>query len=226
MSGLKAYLRWGMLAVWLLICLPLGTEFVIELARERGFFERPASKLGALMNSPALHIIFWLITGLLIGLWLDWLLSKGRHHFLRANKDALSDEIDGASRHTTELPDVLLPHDAEKFRNLEIIIDQVFTRTAVLLDGKYYRNCQFHEVTFIHNGGQFRISHSIIADHRLRSEVPGITRALDALCRLNIFPSFQISDLVMRVGNQPDFKPEAGDHSPQLPQGTGAEKQP
>jgi hypothetical protein len=67
-------------------------------------------------------------------------------------------------------------------KSLLLINRQVFTRQDVPLDGHHYLNCLFHDVTFVFNGGYFKLTYcSVTKPFDIRTDKVGIREFLNML---------------------------------------------
>ncbi len=73
-------LRWTATGAFLFAITPVAQEFLIELAREHGFYKDPSERVRGIMSAIAqnwyYHLGLVFLAGLLVGAWLDWLARK------------------------------------------------------------------------------------------------------------------------------------------------------
>lgn len=134
-------------------------EWFIEYARERGAYERPTERMAAIMNAMSVVTDAWwfpwiggVIIGFAVGTWLDailrrWTLPQGAN-----------------PKTATERPsDAAPPPSAEKPKRGEIPLEpfrhRVFTNEKIVIDGKSFIGCTFHNIKFEYNGGDYEIGH-------------------------------------------------------------------
>lgn len=79
MPSARKVIRIALSVLCALVIVPVVGGFFIEWAKERGWYDRPSEKIGAVMEfltSAEIRMIALFLSGLAIGLWLDWMLRN------------------------------------------------------------------------------------------------------------------------------------------------------
>lgn len=71
--------------------------------------------------------------------------------------------------------------DPDWMEKLTPVVGRHFQQQEVVLDGHFYRNCRFHDVTFVYGGGPFAWEDNDLGAHTLKPATPELLRFVQVL---------------------------------------------
>ncbi|MGQ0589875.1 MAG: hypothetical protein ACT4N8_10150 [Sphingosinicella sp.] len=71
--------------------------------------------------------------------------------------------------------------DPDWLSKLQLVVGTKFRNQNVPVDGRRYLGCEFHNVTFVYNGGPFAFEQCTIGGHTIRTDDPRLNRFTNLL---------------------------------------------